>query len=80
MKRIIQELRCFQLFILTMDLLFVVLLSLFGAGIILSLCIKVHLSNNYSKERAEFDKMIGKGAKTDEEREPSENDPLVASV
>jgi len=63
-----------------MTLLFIVLLSLFGAGIILSVCIKVHLSNNYSKERAEFDKMIGKGVQTDEERKSSEKDPLMASV
>lgn len=63
-----------------MDLVFIILLSLFGAGIILSICIKLHLSNSYSKERAAFDKMIGKGVQTDEEREPSEKDPLFASV
>ena len=61
-----------------MDILFIILLSLFGAGIILSVCIKVHLSNNYSRERAEFDKMVGKEG--DDEKEPSEHDPLVASV
>jgi hypothetical protein len=62
-----------------MELLFIILLSLFGAGIILSVCIKIHMSNSYSKERASFDKMIGKGVPT-EEKEPTENDPLFASV
>lgn len=63
-----------------MNLLFISLLSLFASGIILSICIKIYLSNRYIKERAAFDNMIGKEVKTDEEKEHSENDLLVASV
>ena len=63
-----------------MEVLFIVLLSFFGFGIILSLCIKVYLSHNYNIERAEFDKMIGKNVKPDQEQEPTERDPLVGSV
>jgi len=63
-----------------MELVFIILLSLFGIGIILSVCIKIHMSNSYKKERAAFDKMIRKNEQTDKEREPSEKDPLFASI
>lgn len=63
-----------------MDVLFVVLLSFFGFGIILSLCIKVYLSHSYNMDRAEFDRMIGKNVRSDQEQEPTEKEPLVGSA